>query len=116
MELNYLKNKFISAVNNVDFKIYNEIIKNDENSKSKSQVEVVYQDKEIISESNIDTVNSEEIVMEPESGSDSEMNNLSVYRSKSEKLAIRKCEEEVMKNFDDWRQKSVRKLKTLMRD
>ncbi|KAE8701250.1 putative Phosphatidic acid phosphatase family protein [Hibiscus syriacus] len=93
------KSGIFSAVSNADSKIYEEITKIAENrSKSESQEEIVYQDQEIISEANANTLTCEE--MEPESDSDSEMDNPRVYRrSKSETLPIRKTEEVVTKEL-----------------
>ncbi|XP_022741799.1 uncharacterized protein LOC111293270 [Durio zibethinus] len=95
------KSGIFSAINNADSKLYEEMIKNAENrSKSGSQEEIVYQDKEIISEVNTCTSNCEEMEPESESESESESNsgaevdNPRVYRrSKSEKLVIKKSEE-----------------------
>ncbi|KAK8653815.1 hypothetical protein V6N13_127798 [Hibiscus sabdariffa] len=87
------KSGIFTAVSNTDSKIYEEITKVAENrSKSESQEEIVYQDKEIISEPNTTTLTCEK--MDPESDSDPEMYNPRVYtKSKSEKLPIIKTEE-----------------------
>ncbi|KAK8606749.1 hypothetical protein V6N13_052511 [Hibiscus sabdariffa] len=87
------KSGIFTAVSNTDSKIYEKITKIAENrSKSESQEEIVYQDKEITSESNTITLTCEK--MDPESDSDLEMDNPRVYtKSKSEKLPIRKTEE-----------------------
>ncbi|XVE82581.1 hypothetical protein DITRI_Ditri16bG0017100 [Diplodiscus trichospermus] len=90
------KSGIFSAVNNADSKLYEEIMKNAENrSKSESQEEIVYQDKEIISEVNTYSPTSEETERQSESDTDAEMDNPRVYRrSKSEKLAIKKSTDE----------------------
>ncbi|KAE8685401.1 putative Phosphatidic acid phosphatase family protein [Hibiscus syriacus] len=95
------KSGILSAVINADSKIYDEITKIAENrSKSESQEEIVYQDKEIISEPNTATLTCEEMEPESESDSDTETDNPRVYRrSKSEKLPIRKTEEQVKKEL-----------------
>ncbi|GMJ07911.1 hypothetical protein like AT5G66440 [Hibiscus trionum] len=93
------KSGIFSAASNADDKIYEEITKIAENrSKSECQEEIQYQDKEIISEENKNALTWEK--MEPESDSDTEMDNPRVYRrSKSEKLPMRKPEEKVTKEL-----------------
>ncbi|KAE8685980.1 putative Phosphatidic acid phosphatase family protein [Hibiscus syriacus] len=95
------KSGIFSAFGNADSKIYDEITKIAENrSKSESQEEIVYQDKETISEPNTTTLTCEEMKPESESDSDTETDNPRVYRrSKSEKLPIRKTEEQVKKEL-----------------
>lgn len=109
------KSGIFSAVNNVDSKIYDEIINNAENrSKSECQKEVLYQDKEIISEASIDTLSSEETEPEPEPDSEFEMDYPRVYRrSKSEKLAIRKSWEEVTKELRRSETEKCRKVENM---
>ncbi|KAE8664249.1 putative Phosphatidic acid phosphatase family protein [Hibiscus syriacus] len=65
-----------------------------------AQEEIIYQDKEIISEPNTNTLTSEEMEPESESDSDTETDNPRVYRrSKSENLPIRETEEQVTKEL-----------------
>ncbi|KAK8320974.1 hypothetical protein V6Z11_A12G072300 [Gossypium hirsutum] len=113
------KSGIFSTVNNVDSKIYDEIINNAENrSKFEFQKEVLYQDKEIISEASTDTLNSEETEPEPEPepepDSEFEMDYPRVYRrSKSEKLAIRKSGEEVTKELRRSETEKCRKVENM---
>ncbi|KAK8674078.1 hypothetical protein V6N13_112376 [Hibiscus sabdariffa] len=111
------KSGIFSSVGSADSKIYEEITKIAENrSRSESQEEIVYQDKEIISEPNTNTLKCEE--MEPEceseSDSDAEMDNPRVYRrSKSEKLPMRKTEEQVTKELRRSETEKHRKIENI---
>ncbi|XWS42091.1 hypothetical protein CRYUN_Cryun17cG0138900 [Craigia yunnanensis] len=111
----FAKSGIFSAVNNADSKLYEEIIKNAENrSKSESQEEIVYQDKEIISEVNTCTPTCEEMEPESESDSDAKVDNPRVYRrSMSEKLAVRKSEEEVKKELRRSETEKCRKIENI---
>ncbi|XVF59668.1 hypothetical protein PTKIN_Ptkin07bG0294200 [Pterospermum kingtungense] len=97
------KSGIFSAVNNADSKLYEQILKTTENrSKSESQEEIVFQDKEVITEVNTCTRSCEEVEpqSESESDSDSEVDNPRVYRrSKSEKLMKQSEEEKVKKEL-----------------
>ncbi|XVE87333.1 hypothetical protein DITRI_Ditri18aG0109300 [Diplodiscus trichospermus] len=109
------KSGIFSAVNNADSKLYEEIIKNAENrSKSESQQEIVYQDKEIISEENTCIPTREEMDPASESDSDSEVDNPRVYRrSKSENLAVRNSEEETKKELRRSETEKCRKIENI---
>ncbi|XWS45455.1 hypothetical protein CRYUN_Cryun15aG0138000 [Craigia yunnanensis] len=106
------KSGIFSAVNNADSKLCEEIIKNAENrSKSESQEEIVYQDKEIISEVNTCIHTCKEMEPQSESDSDTEMDNPRVYRrSMSEKLATKKSEEKVKKELRRSETEKCRKI------
>ncbi|GMI68904.1 hypothetical protein like AT5G66440 [Hibiscus trionum] len=113
------KSGIFSTVSNADSIIYEEITKIAENrSKSESQEEIVYQDKEIISQPSTNTLTSEE--MEPESesefesDSDIEMDNPRVYRrSKSDKLPMRNTEEQVTKELRRSETEKYRKIENI---
>ncbi|MBA0686672.1 hypothetical protein Goari_014260 [Gossypium aridum] len=96
------KSGIFSAVRNADSEVCEEIIKTaDTHSKSVSQEEIVYQDKEIISEVNTSTRECEDMEPEPEPESDSdfEADNPRVYRrSKSEKLEREKVKKELRRS------------------
>ncbi|XVF17934.1 hypothetical protein REPUB_Repub10bG0167600 [Reevesia pubescens] len=113
-----VKSDIFSAVNNADSKLYEEIIRNSENrSKSESQEEIIYQDKEIISEVNTSNGTCEEMEPEPESESDADIDNPRVYRrSKSEKLAIKKSEERVKKELRRSETENCRKIEQIDED
>ncbi|KAK8717577.1 hypothetical protein V6N13_044838 [Hibiscus sabdariffa] len=111
------KSGIFSSVSSADSKIYDEITKIAENrSRSETQEEIVYQDKEIISEPNTNTLKCEEMgpECESESDSDAEMDNPRVYRrSKSEKLPIRKTEEQVTKELRRTETEKHRKIENI---
>ncbi|OMO56927.1 hypothetical protein CCACVL1_26140 [Corchorus capsularis] len=93
-----------SAVHNADSHLYEEIIKTAESrSKKESQDEIVFRDKEIISEVNMRSRVCEqmepELESETETDSDADVDNPRVYRrSKSENLVVKeKQSEETLK-------------------
>ncbi|MBA0860088.1 hypothetical protein Goshw_013953 [Gossypium schwendimanii] len=108
------KSGIFSAVRNADSKVCEEIIKTaDTHSKSVSQEEIVYQDKEIISEVNTSTRECEDMEPEPEPESDSdfEADNPRVYRrSKSEKLEREKVKKELRRSESE---KKCRKFENM---
>ncbi|TYI56370.1 hypothetical protein E1A91_D11G204800v1 [Gossypium mustelinum] len=108
------KSGIFSAVRNADSKVCEEIIKTaDTHSKSVSQEEIVYQDKEIISEVNTSTRKCEDMEPEPEPESDSdfEADNPRVYRrSKSEKLEREKVKKELRRSESE---KKCRKIENM---
>ncbi|XP_012491635.2 uncharacterized protein LOC105803782 [Gossypium raimondii] len=108
------KSGIFSAVRNADSKVCEEIIKTaDTHSKSVSQEEIVYQDKEIISEVNTSTRECEDMEPEPEPESDSdfEADNPRVYRrSKSEKLEREKVKKELRRSESE---KKCRKIENM---
>lgn len=106
------KSGIFSTVRNADSKICEEIIKTaDTHSKSVSQEEIVYQDKEIISEVNTSTRECEDMEPEPESDTDFEADNPRVYRrSKSEKLEREKVEKELRRSESE---KECRKIENI---
>ncbi|KAG4121170.1 hypothetical protein ERO13_D11G189200v2 [Gossypium hirsutum] len=108
------KSGIFSVVRNADSKVCEEIIKTaDTYSKSVSQEEIVYQDKEIISEVNTSTRKCEDMEPEPEPESDSdfEADNPRVYRrSKSEKLEREKVKKELRRSESE---KKCRKIENM---
>ncbi|MBA0803065.1 hypothetical protein Gohar_013314 [Gossypium harknessii] len=108
------KSGIFSPVRNADSKVCEEIIKTaDTHSKSVSQEEIVYQDKEIISEVNTSTRECEDMEPEPEPESDSdfEADNPRVYRrSKSEKLEREKVKKELRRSESE---KKCRKIENM---
>ncbi|MFQ6634147.1 hypothetical protein Gotur_010620 [Gossypium turneri] len=108
------KSGIFSAVRNADSKVCEEIIKTaDTQFKSVSQEEIVYQDKEIISEVNTSTRECEDMEPEPEPESDSdfEADNPRVYRrSKSEKLEREKVKKELRRSESE---KKCRKIENM---
>ncbi|MBA0618144.1 hypothetical protein Godav_027532 [Gossypium davidsonii] len=108
------KSGIFSAARNADSKVCEEIIKTaDTHSKSVSQEEIVYQDKEIISEVNTSTRECEDMEPEPEPESDSdfEADNPRVYRrSKSEKLEREKVKKELRRSESE---KKCRKIENM---
>ncbi|PPS10144.1 hypothetical protein GOBAR_AA10511 [Gossypium barbadense] len=109
------KSGIFSALRNADSKVCEEIIIKtaDTHSKSVSQEEIVYQDKEIISEVNTSTRKCEDMEpeLEPESDSDFEADNPRVYRrSKSEKLEREKVKKELRRSESE---KKCRKIENM---
>ncbi|XP_022752144.1 uncharacterized protein LOC111300796 [Durio zibethinus] len=103
-----------SAFNNADSELYEEIIENpDSRSKSESQQEIAFQNKEIISKVNTCTCTWEEMELQSESDSDADVDNPRVYRSKSEKLAIKKSEEKVKKELRRSETQKCRKFENI---
>ncbi|MBA0560762.1 hypothetical protein Golob_017640 [Gossypium lobatum] len=108
------KSGIFSAVRNADSKVCEEIIKTaDTHSKSVSQEETVYQDKEIISEVNTSTRECEDMEPEPEPESDSdfEADNPRVYRrSKSEKLEREKVKKELRRSESEKKCRNIENI------